>query len=208
MLYRSKSTGRMVIVSEMQRRQNWTKRRVERWWRSLDGHVRHGEQGHAWMVTLTYRHDEKWEPRQITEFIQRIKHKSGMKAYCWIAAVQPGTGRVHYHMIVVGSRPAWVANRWPYGRTQVRPAWSVGYLLKYYWTQEVEGLPKGIRRFAVWVRAGLLEDLALWVWELSKLPAWVARYCVAWGGGLASRRDGGLWELDCGITLEQDWVRL
>lgn len=200
MLLQNRSTGAMVVVSNAQRRQRRLERRIRYWWRALDGHL---GKGNVWMVTLTYRHDVDWEPRDITKFLRLVRDE-GCKAYCWIAAVQPRTGRVHYHLLMVGSRPGWVDRRWGKGRTQVRPAWSPGYLLKYMWSQEVEGLPKGIRRFATWVRRGLLVPAAEWVYRRSFLPRWVDAIAERWGG-LPEYEGDGWWDFGGYLMVRSEW---
>lgn len=191
----------MIIVSEKVIRQKRMVRRIRMWWRALDGQI---EKRNVWMVTLTYRHTENWNPRDITRFLQRLRNTMDCKAYAWIAAVQPGTGRVHYHIMMVGPRPLWVMQRWGKGRTEVKAAWSAGYLLKYLWSQDINGLPKGCRRFATWIKKGLLSSKANYVYRLSYLPDWVARYLEEIGGWV-HKESAGIWITDIGIILTSDW---
>jgi len=130
--------------------------------------------------------------------------QDGAKAISWVAELQPNTGRVHYHLIVFGSRPAWVMNRWGKGRTQVKKCWSIGYMLKYLWKGKGgEGLPKGARRFGIRVKKGLLCRKALYIIGLSKLPAWVAKFCEETTGTLAIKKNG-VWFAG-NHELENEW---
>lgn len=200
MLLHNPRTHAIIQVDNEERRQRRLVRRLRHWWRALDGNV-----DRAWMVTLTYREDGAWRPEHVTDFIRLVRADGGMKAYAWVAEVQPGTGRVHYHILIVGSRPAWVERRWGKGFTQVKAAWSVGYLLKYLWKGDTSGLPKGARRFAVWVASGLLCSAADFVLQLGKLPAWVGVVCERLGE-LATYQGRGVWVTDyLGVVLASEW---
>jgi hypothetical protein len=200
MLLTNKRTGKMVIVADDAAREKRLVRRLRLFWRAMDGYTEN-----AWFITLTYKHDIEWEPYHISKFVERIK-KDGQNAYCWVAEVQPSTGKIHYHVIVMGHRPAWSHQRWGKGRTRVRPCTSIGYLLKYLWKGKGgKGLPKGARRFGIGVKKGLLCRKALKVLQLSKIPVWVA-YVVESMGGVAKKIGGGKWEvLPWGIILENEW---
>lgn len=200
MLLTNKRTGKMIILDDEKLRQKRLVRRLRSFWRAMDGHT-----DNAWFLTLTYRHDVEWKPYHISKFVERLK-KDGQKGYCWIAEIQPGTGRVHYHIVVLGHRPAWSHQRWGKGFVDVSKCWSIGYLLKYLWKGKGGvGLPKGARRFGIGVRNGLLCIEARQVIILSKLPVWVA-YPLEMMGGVAKKLGGGKWEiLPWGIVLENEW---
>lgn len=201
MLFTNKITGKMIVVQDDMMRQKRLERRLRMFWRAMDGHTKN-----VWMVTLTYRHDVEWEKNHIRKFTNRLKEESGYKAYCWVAEVQPNTGRVHYHLIVFGSRPAWVTQRWGKGRTQVRKCWSIGYLLKYMWKGKAgEGLPKGARRFGIGVKKGLLCSKGLQVLKLSRLPEWVASP-LEMMGGVAEKLSAGRYIIQpWGLVVVNEW---
>ena len=201
MWYRNERTGARYFASNSAKRQRRLVRRLRLWWRAMDGY-----QDQAWMVTLTYRHDVSWQPNHITDFLRLLIKAGGVLAHAWVAEVQPGTGRVHYHVIIIGSRPGWVMRRWGKGRTQVKQCWSVGYILKYLWKGKGgEGLPKGARRFGIGIKSGLLCRAAQRIIDLSKLPASIAYVCEMMGG-YAERIPGG-WITDWGIPIMNEWHR-
>jgi hypothetical protein len=99
-----------------------------------------GRRLRRWFVTLTYRPDVDWEPKQITGYISRVRKWSlrhGVRLrFVWVAE-QHETGRIHYHAIIF--LPHGIAlpkpdksGMWTLGHSQREIARKgVGYLMKY-----------------------------------------------------------------------------
>lgn len=125
-----------------------------------------------WMVTLTHAKPDRWQPRQITEWVQKLKYRLGsaLWAYCWVAEVQAerhkktGDAVIHYHVLVWSTKHPRFQDRkegrrgkaWKWGQSRVEPVEKLGgnYLAKYAGKEaqkDFDLFPKGARAFSVWV---------------------------------------------------------
>lgn len=163
-------------------------------------------------ITLTYREDDQWNPKQITALFKAMRvwlGRRGVKLrYLWVAE-QTKRGRVHYHAMVwlprgltlpKPDRQGW----WPYGFTNVQWARKgIGYLIKYATKGGAveQPWPKGCRLHG---HGGLSAERRVrrsW-WMLPRYirvlvePEW--RVHRARGGGWASRITGEWWPAWCG----------
>jgi hypothetical protein len=145
------------------------------------------------MITLTYRPGENYHPLHISEYLYNLRsyilqQQRGaggagvpavlLKAYAWTAELQE-RGAVHYHVLLVVERGTDIPRpdnpgMWAHGMTKIEEARKPWYIAKYASKggKKIE-YPKGIRIFAVWISEGMLDKKSLWLWRLSKLPAWM-----------------------------------
>lgn len=175
------------------------------------------------MLTLTYRDDARWEPRDVTDFLQRVRQwcrRRGFKMrYVWVAEMQEeraatfGVQKPHFHLLI------WVPRQfalpkpdkqgwWTKGSTKIESARSVGYLVKYtskaHLPESCE-FPSGMR---IYGNGGLDgDDLNFHRHEMK--PAWVREFVpvgVPWKrmSGGAKRLDNFEWKLNPYVVL-LDW---
>jgi len=117
-----------------------------------------GSTHRAWFVTLTYRPDAEWQPKQVSVFLQRVRkwhdsHGITMR-YVWVLE-KTRAGRPHYHLLF------WVPKRltlpkpdkqgwWTYGHTERKVARrAVGYISKYATKAQGAFKVKGARLYGV-----------------------------------------------------------
>lgn len=156
-----------------------------------------GERVRAAMVTLTYRPEDDWNPRQIAAYVTRVREwmrRRGIPArYVWVLELTKA-GRPHYHVLWwlpkgVTMPKADKRGWWPHGMT--RSEWArnaVGYLAKYASKGTGDAsFPKGARIYGVG-GLGVPARLERAWWNL---PVSVRE----WGGPLSlwRRSPGGGW---------------
>lgn len=155
-------------------------------------------------VTLTYRTDDQWRAKHVSEFLDRVQkyfqRRHGMTLpFVWVAELQK-RGAVHYHAIF------WVPSHlmlpkpdkrgwWPHGMTKVETLRCGAAYASKYASKGYDGakFPKGLRLHG---RGGLSRDERRTVrwWNLAK---WVrdhfgaaVRDVVKIIGGYVARDDG------------------
>lgn len=119
-------------------------------------HQRDGMRYRAAMITLTYREELAWEPRELSDFLMRCrKHlqRRGLAfRYVWVAELTK-RGALHYHVLVwlphgVKLPKPDSAGWWKSGLSRIEWARkAVGYLAKYASkaTEENREFPRGCR---------------------------------------------------------------
>ena len=136
----------------------------------------------AAMVTLTYRDDVDWSPRQVSNYLKCVREWARRKAiflhYVWVLELTK-RGRPHYHVLFwlprgISMPKADKQGWWRHGMTNTVPARSpVGYLCKYTskgidfdsWGK----LPRGGRLYG---NGGFTPSMRITrVWRLA--PSWV-----------------------------------
>ena len=136
----------------------------------------------AHMVTLTYRDDVDWSPRQVSNYLKCVREWARRKAiflhYVWVLELTK-RGRPHYHVLFwlprgISMPKADKQGWWRHGMTNTVPARSpVGYLCKYTskgidfdsWGK----LPRGGRLYG---HGGFTPFMRITrVWRLA--PSWV-----------------------------------
>ena len=136
----------------------------------------------AHMVTLTYRDDVDWTPRQVSNYLKCVREWARRKAiflhYVWVLELTK-RGRPHYHVLFwlprgISMPKADKQGWWRHGMTNTVPARSpVGYLCKYTskgidfdsWGK----LPRGGRLYG---NGGFTPSMRITrVWRLA--PSWV-----------------------------------
>ena len=136
----------------------------------------------AHMVTLTYRDDVDWSPRQVSNYLKCVREWARRKAiflhYVWVLELTK-RGRPHYHVLFwlprgISMPKADKQGWWRHGMTNTVPARSpVGYLCKYTskgidfdsWGK----LPRGGRLYG---HGGFTPSMRIIrVWRLA--PSWV-----------------------------------
>ena len=134
------------------------------------------------MVTLTYRDDVDWSPRQVSNYLKCVREWARRKAiflhYVWVLELTK-RGRPHYHVLFwlprgISMPKADKQGWWRHGMTNTVPARSpVGYLCKYTskgidfdsWGK----LPRGGRLYG---HGGFTPSMRITrVWRLA--PSWV-----------------------------------
>lgn len=138
-----------------------------------------GSRWKAAMVTLTYRPGRVYTPRDVSEFLKRVRQWAARRGfdlrYVWVLELTKA-GSPHYHAVLwlpkgvtlpKPDKQGW----WPHGHTRIEWARNaVGYLAKYASKGcAVEDLPRGARICG----SGGLSDQARneRAWWLS--PGWV-----------------------------------
>ena len=170
-------TGDVKIVDPVKARLNRLRRKIKSWSDALLSYA----QKSLIMVTLTYRKSEDWEPRQVTEFIRKVKRQLGdsLIAYAWVCEVQK-RGAPHYHIYFVvtpGTRlpKPDTSGLWSYGMSNIQRGRSIYYLLAYTSKakqKEFSRLPKGARAFSA-VILKPLKDKSFYCFRMSHLPQWL-----------------------------------
>lgn len=147
-----------------------------------------GRRGRVAFITLTYRPGEVYEPRDISEFLRRVRQWCGVRGVpfvgVWKLEVQQ-RGAPHYHVMLwlprgitppLPDKQGW----WRKGASNAgwcgfsrrrgkRIGNPVGYLAKYLSKSEVGELPRGARLWGM-VGAPLVARLAV---GFAKAPAWL-----------------------------------
>lgn len=164
------------------------------------------------MLTLTYREVHGWNPKHISELLQRIRVWVGRRGhdfrYVWVAEMQQ-RGALHYHVLIWLPRGLTLQKPdkqgwWTHGSTRIEWARKpVGYLAKYASKLDSKagiGFPCGARLHG---RGGLGEfgtSVAQWF----NLPQWAREICDL--AGRAVRVKGiGLVERDSGVCMPTPW---
>jgi hypothetical protein len=162
------------------------------------------------MVTLTYRPEDDWCPKQIALYLKRIRDWLSRKRpgspfrYVWVFELTK-MGRPHYHVLFwlpkgltmpKADKRGW----WPHGMTKTEWARNaVGYLAKYASKGgDDQVIPKGVRLYGVGgLSLGSRRQRAWW-----NLPTGVrkwgfpeCRWARAFGGGWVCRsgHNAGEW---------------
>ncbi len=164
------------------------------------------------MLTLTYRKVGEWNPKHISELLQRIRvwvrrRGHGLR-YVWVAELQQ-RGALHYHLLLWLPRGLTLPKPdkqgwWTHGSTRIEWARKpAGYLAKYASKLDSKagiGFPRGARLHG----RGGLDDFGAAVAQWFNLPQWAREICDL--AGRAVRVKGvGLVERDSGVCLPSPW---
>ena len=164
------------------------------------------------MLTLTYREVGQWNPKHISELLQRIRvwvrrRGHGLR-YVWVAELQQ-RGALHYHLLLWLPRGLTLPKPdkqgwWTHGSTRIEWARKpAGYLAKYASKLDSKsgiGFPRGARLHG----RGGLDELGTSVAQWFNLPQWAREVCDL--AGRAVRVKGiGLVERDSGVCLPSPW---
>jgi hypothetical protein len=164
------------------------------------------------MLTLTYREVGAWNPRHISELLQRVrvwlKRRGHRLRYVWVAELQQ-RGALHYHVLVWLPRGLTLPKPdkqgwWAHGSTRIEWARKpAGYLAKYASKLDSKvgmGFPPGARLHG----KGGLEGFGRAVAQWFNLPAWAREVCDL--AGRAMRIKGlGLVDRESGVCLPTPW---
>lgn len=173
--------------------------------------ARSGRDYRAVFVTLTYRAGSEYQPRQVADYLKKVRKWAGVRgfrpAYVWVAETQK-RGAVHYHLVLWLPRGVRLprpdkGGRWPHGSSNVQSVKrnAVGYLMKYVskGLGNYPDLPPGARVCG----SGGLDAMARDEFHYWRLPRYVRenvqigeRCTRAVGGGWASRDTGQVWQSD------------
>jgi hypothetical protein len=161
------------------------------------------------MLTLTYRDDVEFSPRQISDLLQHVRkwlqrHGAPFVAYVWVMELTK-RGRPHYHILIwlphgmrlpKPDKQGW----WPWGYTRIEWARSaLGYLVKYSSKAQGQGVDDA---YVIPERARLhgnggLDPSRRRIRRWRLFPQWVREVFSfdddpmrAKGGGFASRVTG------------------
>jgi len=120
-------------------------------------------------ITLTYRDQADWCPNDLRDYLWKIKRRSAVNGYCWVAELQ-ARGVIHYHLVLMVNKGYRIEfpdqNGWERGFSHVEllykyGAKSVFYFMKYLkkeYQKNYALLPKGARSHSTWFKAdGLAE---------------------------------------------------
>jgi hypothetical protein len=162
------------------------------------------------MLTLTYRPDQAWDARHVSECLRLIRQwlkRRGVQArYVWVLETTKA-GRPHYHILIWLPLPHKLpkldqAGWWPHGMTRMEWArHAVGYIAKYASKgHEDVVLPVGARMYGVGGLDGEALDEARW-WSL---PGWL-RDRVGKGQRIRRWPGGGWVDKDSGELFESPW---
>lgn len=154
------------------------------------------------MVTLTYRDNDDWQPKDISSYLSSVKkyfnRRGHVFRYVWVFELTK-RGRPHYHVLVWMPRGITMPKAdkrgwWPHGMT--RTEWArhaVGYIAKYASKGSEDVIPKGVRLYGV----GGLSDRSRVFRAWWNLPVSVRRWGLPYdfwrrspGGGWVCRRTG------------------
>ena len=169
------------------------------------------------MVTLTYAPGVEYSPRQITEYVKRMRGwleaRQIVYAYEWVLEMQM-RGAPHYHVlwwVPSGLRlpkPDTAMGRqrkplWPCGLTRIEKARSGPAYITKYASKGDQGrsLPKGARLFGV---GGFDSAKRLAQWRA--LPAYIRNRTSE--GDVVRKAAGGGWLVrSTGEHIESEWER-
>jgi hypothetical protein len=164
------------------------------------------------MLTLTYREVGAWNPKHISDLLQRarvwLRRRGLVLRYVWVAELQQ-RGALHYHVLVWLPRGLTLPKPdkqgwWNHGSTRIEWARKpAGYLAKYatkLGSKVGIGFPPGARLHG----RGGLEELGRAVSSWFNLPQWAREVCDL--AGRAVRVKGcGLVERTTGVCLPSPW---
>lgn len=173
--------------------------------------------GQPWMLTLTYRGVDDWQPNHVKETLQHLrkwlKRAYGWTLrYIWVMELQK-RGAPHYHVVVWLPRQVEkaelfldVRGYWPHGMTNVVKAVApVRYVMKYVskFDSDTE-FPKGARIYGV----GGLDDIGSRCRRWINWPSFVqdrasidCRWTPARGGGWVNCGTGEWLQSEWALTL-------
>lgn len=146
------------------------------------------------MITLTYRPEEQWQPKQIARLMacyrSWLKRRGVPLQGVWVLELTK-RGKPHYHLLLwlpKGLTPPKPDKQgwWPHGMTNCTWARSpVGYAAKYASKDETKSgpMPKGARMFGVY---GVPLHLGHW-----RAPGWMQK--LSKPGDKVNCRKGGWW---------------
>ncbi len=201
----------LITIDQLLTRMRRLRRSVTTAARMIDFALRHRRFKPA-MLTLTYREVGAWNPKHISELLQRIRvwlRRRGQPfPYVWVAELQQ-RGALHYHVLVWLPRGLTLPKPdkqgwWTHGSTRIEWARKpVGYLIKYASKLDSKsgyGFPPGARLHG----RGGLDDFGRAVAQWFNLPQWAREVCDL--AGRAVRVKGvGLVERDTGVCLPTPW---
>jgi hypothetical protein len=163
------------------------------------------------MLTLTYRPDADWNPRQVTSLIRIIRehlHRRGVKfRYVWVLELTK-KGKPHYHLMLwlpkgitlpKPDKRGW----WKHGMTRIE--WvrnPVGYLAKYVskGTEQYQ-MPRGARLYGTGGLSLVSRHQKTW-WFC---PSWIRDKCT-WEDRPQKVPGGGYILRSTGEWFESPWL--
>jgi hypothetical protein len=176
--------------------------------------VRGGFRVKVAMLTLTYRPDAEYSPRQVTELqdciTDYLRHRGHQFRGVWVLELTKA-GRPHYHLLLWLPRGVTLPKPdsrgwWPHGMTKIEWARNaVGYLVKYAskakdeW-QSGATFPAGARLFGI---RGLGQARPEYTHAMR--PFWM-RERVALGDRVIRCRGGGFVNVSTGEAFLSPWV--
>lgn len=176
----------------------------------------------AWMLTLTYRGLDDWNPRHVSnclDLLRKWARRQGVDRfrYVWVAELQK-RGAVHYHVVVWLPRQLALPKPdkrgwWPHGMTNVvRARKPVSYLCKYLSKGggiDEQRLPNRARCYGIGGMDRSGRDLRGW----HRLPTFLrgaasaserSHYARADGGGWVHRPTGEWWPSEYVACFSRD----
>jgi len=161
------------------------------------------------MLTLTYADADAWQANDIRDFMLRLRAALGdnILGYAWVLEIQK-RGAPHYHVLVWCKAGTFIpapddAGMWSHGMTRVEVARTPFYVFKYSSKcdeSSVMAMPAGARMFAVWIREGVISDMARYIFRMSSLGKWLADMLMPLIDEFPKRARGGGW------LVGDDWV--
>ncbi len=160
----------------------------------------------AAMITLTYREDEEWEPKQISSLIDNYRKWCGRRGTqikgVWVLEMTK-KGKPHYHLVLflpkgltppLPDKQGW----WKQGMTNAKWAYRpVGYIAKYASKGTDKPLPYGARVYGVYGVSRI--KLSYW-----RAPKWLRERSDI---GDDIKRDGEWWvNRTSGFSYRSPWV--
>lgn len=172
--FRNRVTGELLSIDPLEARMARLRKRLK-FFSAWADEVEEHHNVHKILVTLTYRPGEKWEARDLTEFMRKIKRYLGGRLYGYFSVAEmQERGAVHYHVVLVVEKWARIPKPdeegyWTKGSTRVERVRKIyAYLGKYLQKDEQKAeYPKGIRMFSMSLY--VLKD----EWSSSKFSSWV-----------------------------------
>jgi hypothetical protein len=167
------------------------------------------------MATLTVGPEVEWHSRMVSDYCERqsrwLRRRGVPYAYAWVLELQKN-GRPHFHVlwavprgfrlpmpdkVPVGGRCAF----WRYGKSNVKRARSVGYVVKYASKGDAGlPLPTGARLFGLGCVDPRPRSRARW----HALPSYLRRRTTQ--DDRIRRCPGGGWvDVDTGEFFESEW---
>lgn len=137
------------------------------------------------MVGLTYRNQDLFKLRDITDFIRRLRRRRLVYGYCWVHEMQnrrDGTKVSHYHVIVAvkpGTRLPMPdkSGYWKKGSSSVTWARSPYYICSYTGKEDQKkGLPVYAHMYAAWISPEIYKTLSKYLkseFKKSTYPCWL-----------------------------------
>ena len=217
--FRNKKTGEMIASIPKINRLRRLRKKIFAWADTFDQIEKRQPVKYLFMG-ITYKPGETWEPKHITEFIQKMKRRVGSDkiiGYAWVGEMQK-RGSPHYHILWAVKPGTFIpfadkSGLWKHGNSHNsvwmsnKPYYICKYLSKLHTKTE---FPRGFRIHGTYIKPEIMTQAENWSFHLTNFPSWLKQTLVDDNliGLIPVKNEFGPgWKIGRNIVIS-DWYRV